>query len=71
MWHKHLAFVLMYRKINLISISFCPMGRSSPKADLPAGIFLHPMVLPSRAVYVNSFKVLVKNECLKETGWEQ
>ncbi|KAI5094535.1 hypothetical protein C0J45_16259, partial [Silurus meridionalis] len=44
------------------------MVDSSPKADLPAGVFLHPMVVPSGALDINSFRVLVKNECLKETA---
>ncbi|KAK3566560.1 hypothetical protein QTP86_000879, partial [Hemibagrus guttatus] len=44
------------------------MIESSPSANLPAGVFLHPMVMPSGAVEVNSFRVLVKNECLKETA---
>lgn len=42
------------------------MTESSPKADLPTGVFFHPMVMPSGAVDVNSFIVLVKNECFKE-----
>lgn len=41
---------------------------ASPKAALPAGVFLHPMVVPSGALDVNSFRVLVKNECTRETS---
>ncbi|GAA6081306.1 uncharacterized protein LOC114429891 [Tachysurus ichikawai] len=40
----------------------------SPKADLPAGVFLHPMVVPSGELDVNSFRILVKKECLKESA---
>lgn len=41
---------------------------ASPKAALPAGVFLHPMVVPSGALDVNSFRVLVKNEYTRETS---
>lgn len=44
------------------------MVDSSPIAMLPAGVFLHPMVVPSGALDLNSFRVLVKNECSKETS---
>uniref|UniRef100_A0A672IWZ8 ribonuclease H n=1 Tax=Salarias fasciatus TaxID=181472 RepID=A0A672IWZ8_SALFA len=36
---------------------------ASPVAALPAGVFLHPMVVPSGALDVNNVRVLVKNEC--------
>lgn len=41
---------------------------ASPAAILPTGVFLHPMVLPSGALNVNSCKVLVKNESTRETS---
>lgn len=36
-------------------------------APLPAGVLLQPMVVPSGAVDVNSFRVLVRNESLRQT----
>lgn len=44
------------------------MVDASPTAALPAGVFLHPMVVPSGALDVNSFRVLVKNEYMRETS---
>lgn len=38
----------------------------SPAATLPADVFIHPMVVPSGALDINSFRVLLKNESTKE-----
>ena len=43
------------------------MVDSAPAAALPADVFLHPMVVPSGALDVNSLRVLVKNESSRET----
>lgn len=42
------------------------MVDASPVAPLPAGVLLQPMVVPGGAVDVNSFRVLVRNESLRQ-----
>lgn len=42
------------------------MMDSSPVATLPADVFIHPMVVPSGAVEVNSFRIMIKNESTRE-----
>lgn len=42
------------------------MVDSAPAAALSADVFLHPVVVPSGALDVNSMRVLVKNESLRE-----
>ncbi|XP_028254301.1 uncharacterized protein LOC114429891 [Parambassis ranga] len=42
------------------------MMDSSPAATLPADVFVHSMVVPSEALEVNSFRVLVKNDSPRE-----
>lgn len=43
------------------------MVDSSPVAPLPAGVLLQPMVVPSKEVDVNHFRILIQNESLTET----
>lgn len=44
------------------------MMDSSPAANLPADVFIHPMVVSSGALHVNSFRVLIKSEFTRETS---
>ena len=44
------------------------MVDASTVAPLPAGVLLKPMVVPGRALYTHSCRVLVKNESLRETA---
>lgn len=43
------------------------MVEASPVTPLPSGVLLQPMVIPSAAVDVNHFTVLVHNESLRDT----
>lgn len=38
----------------------------SPVATLPADVFIHPMVVPSEALEINSFRIFVKSEATRE-----
>lgn len=44
------------------------MVDSSPSSTLPASVILQPMVLPGLAVNVNNFRILIRNQSLKETS---
>lgn len=43
------------------------MVNSSPIDPLPASVLLQPMVVPTHAVNVNSFRILVQDQSRKET----
>lgn len=43
------------------------MVDSSPLAPLPGDVLLQPMVVPSHAVQVNNFRILVENQSARET----
>lgn len=43
------------------------MVDSSPSSSLPASVLLQTMVVPGHAVNINSFRILVQNQSLKET----
>ncbi|XP_057684821.1 uncharacterized protein LOC130911119 [Corythoichthys intestinalis] len=42
------------------------MMDTAPVTTLPADVFIHPMIVPSEALEINSFRILVKNESTRD-----